>query len=75
MDSAYDAEPIRMTSLEMGRVPIIDHNARGGKALPMEPDRARRYNNRTAAERFNSELKDNHGGSMALVRRSNKSQR
>ena len=29
--------------------------------MPMEPDRARRYNNRTTAERFNSELKDNHG--------------
>lgn len=68
MDSAYDAEPIRLTSLEMGHVPIIDHNARGGKALPMEPDRARRYNNRTTAERFNSELKDNHGGSMVRVR-------
>ena len=68
MDSAYDAEPIRQTSLEMGHVPIIDCNARGGKAVPMEPDRARRYNNRTTAERFNSDLKDNHGGSMVRVK-------
>lgn len=68
MDSAYDAEPIRQTSLEMGHVPIIDRNARGGKEIPMEPDRARRYNNRTTAERFNSELKDNHGGSMVRVK-------
>lgn len=68
MDSAYDAEPIRQTSLEMGHVPIIDRNARGGKEIPMEPDRARRYNNRTTAERFNSDLKDNHGGSMVRVR-------
>ena len=68
MDSAYDAELIRLTSLEMGHVPIIDRNARGGKGMPMEPDRARRYNNRTAAERFNSELKDNHGGSTVRVK-------
>ena len=46
----------------------LDRNTRGGKALPMEPDRARRYNNRTTAERFNSDLKDNHGGSMVRVR-------
>ena len=72
MDAAYDAEPIRQTSLEMGHVPIIDRNARGGKALPMEPDRARRYNNRTTAERFNSDLKDNHGGSMVRVRSNKK---
>ena len=68
MDSAYDAELIRQTSLEMGHVPIIERNARGGKAAPMEPDRARRYNNRTTVERFNSELKDNHGGLMVRVR-------
>jgi len=68
MDSAYDAEPIRQTSIEMGHVPLIDRNARCGEALPMELDRARRYNNRTTAERFNSELKDNHGGSMVRVK-------
>ena len=68
MDAAYDAEPVRQMSLEMGHVPIIDRNARGGKEIPMEPDRARRYNNRTTAERFNSDLKDNHGGSMVRVR-------
>ena len=68
MDSAYDAEEIRLTSIEMGHVPIIDPNARGGKKLPMEPDRARRYNGRSASERFNSDLKDNHGGSMLRVK-------
>lgn len=68
MDAAYDAEPIRQTSLEMGHVPIIDRNARGGEEITMEPDRARRYNNRTTVERFNSDLKDNHGGSMVRVR-------
>ena len=68
MDPAYDAEPIRQSSIEMGHVPIIDRNARGGKKLAMEPDRARRYKIRTTSERFNSELKDNHGGSMIRVR-------
>jgi hypothetical protein len=68
MDAAYDAEPIWQTSLEMGHVPIIDRNARGGQKIPMEPDRALRYNGRSASERFNSDLKDNHGGSMVRVK-------
>lgn len=68
MDSAYDAERIRQASLERGHVPIIDCNARRGESLPMEPDRARRYQHRTTAERFNSEIKDNHGGSMVRVK-------
>ena len=68
MDAAYDAEDIRQASLELGHVPIIDRNARGGKEIPMEPDRARRYNGRSASERFNSDLKDNHGGSMLRVK-------
>ena len=68
MDPAYDAELIRQSSIEMGHVPIIDRNARRGKKLAMDPDRARRYKIRTTSERFNSELKDNHGGSMIRVR-------
>lgn len=68
MDSAYDARPIREFSRLLGHVPIIDSNARGGKAEPMEPDRDRRYNNRTTVERFNSRLKDDCGGRMVRVR-------
>lgn len=68
MDAAYDADDIRQISIEMGHVPIIDRNVRGGKEIPMEPDRARRYNGRSASERFNSDLKDNHGGSMIRVK-------
>jgi hypothetical protein len=68
MDAAYDAEEIHQTSIEMGHVPIIDPNPRSGEKLPMEPDRARRYNGRSASERFNSDLKDNHGGSMVRVK-------
>ena len=68
MDAAYDAEPIRQTSLDLGHVPIIDGNARGGTEISMEPDRVRRYNGRSASERFNSDLKDNYGGSMLRVK-------
>ena len=53
-----------ITPIDLGHVAIIDRNIRGSEEIPMEPDRARRYNGRSASERFNSDLKDNHGGSM-----------
>jgi hypothetical protein len=68
MDKAYDARDIREFSVELGHVPIIDVNRRRGKAVPMEPDRARRYRNRSSAERVNSRLKDDCGGRMVRVR-------
>ena len=68
MDSAYDAALIHSLCRELGHVPIIDSNSGRGKALPMEPDRARRYQHRTQAERFNSRLKDDCGGRFVRVR-------
>ena len=71
MDSAYDAEEIWHTSRDLGHVPIIDENpGRKGKAakVPMEPYQARHYRHRSGAERFNSMLKDNHGGRHVRVR-------
>lgn len=68
MDAAYDAKLIRGHSESLGHVPIIPASARHGKVAPLEPDRDRRYNNRTAVERFNSALKDNYGGRMVRVR-------
>lgn len=70
MDTAYDARAIEQVSRELGHVPIIKpHPGRKKSALvPLEPDRARRYNNRTSAERFNSRLKDDFGGRMVRVR-------
>lgn len=69
MDAAYQADYIVQVSLELGHVPIIDHNpTRGRRKLPMEPDRARRYRNRSASERFNAALKDDHGGRHVRVR-------
>jgi hypothetical protein len=68
MDSAYDAQPIRDTSEVLGHVPIIDRNARSGSVLPMAPAEATRYNERSAAERFNSRLKGEFGGETVMVR-------
>lgn len=68
MDKAYDAKDIREFSAELGHVPIIAVNRRRGKAVPMEPDRVRRYRNRSSAERVNSRLKDDCGGRMVRVR-------
>lgn len=64
VDNAYDPRDIREFSVELGHVPIIDVNRRTGKAAPMKPDRARRYRNRSSAERVNSRLRDDCGGQM-----------
>lgn len=68
MDAAYDAKPIHEVSKALGHVPIIDRNPRRGDALPMSPAEAVRYNERTAAERFNSRLKGEFGGETVMVR-------
>ena len=69
MDAAYDAAAIKAHSRAQGSVPIIDANKRNGTTPPpMEPDRARRYQARSSAERSNSDLKDNHGGRSVRVR-------
>lgn len=69
-DSAYDAAAIKAHSRALGSVPIIDANKRRSAEPPppMEPDRAERYKARSSAERFNSDLKDNHGGRTVRVR-------
>lgn len=68
MDSAYDAEYIHQTVMDLKHVGIIDHNPGRGEKIPMEPDRARRYAHRSEIERFNADLKDNHGGRTVRVR-------
>ena len=80
MDSAYDAPEIRAHSQALGHVPIIDVNPRrGGKAAHENEARAKRranyrlaeelrYNERSAAERVNSSLKDSYGGRCVWVR-------
>lgn len=68
MDAAYDATLIRRVSEELGHVPIIDPAKRSAAVAPLEPDRARRYRQRTSSERFNAELKDSYGGRTVRVR-------
>lgn len=69
MDAAYDAQPIHAFSRALNHVPIIDHSPRGGEEKrEMEPARALRFHERTAAERVNSNLLDNYGGRFVRVR-------
>jgi hypothetical protein len=67
-DSAYDAATIKDFSMSLGHVPIIDHNPRRGEKKGMSPAEKIRYAQRSSAERVNSNLKDNHGGSRIRVR-------
>jgi hypothetical protein len=69
MDSAYDAAPIYGVSRDLGHVPIIDKNPRRKKDVPpMPPAETARYNERSAAERANSRLKEEFGGRNVMVR-------
>lgn len=82
MDCAYDAPEIWAKAQELGHVPIIDRHplrAAGGKIEFEAEARAKRcagyktaedlrYNERTAAERVNSALKDSYGGRYVRVR-------
>jgi len=82
MDSAYDGDGIRDYSIGLGHVPIIDINPRADAALKADIEREAkaknkikfqtaedvRYNQRSSAERVNSNLKDNFGGRHVRVR-------
>jgi hypothetical protein len=80
MDSAYDVPEIWDKSRTLGHVPIIDaHPRRGGKAEAEAEALAKRragyelaeeirYNERSAAERVNSAIKDSYGGRSIRVR-------
>lgn len=70
-DSAYDVAAIHAFSRGLGHEPIIDPAGRGKQPappVPLAPARALRYRERTAAERVNSDLLDNHGGRTVRVR-------
>ena len=82
MDSAYDVAAIKQHSRDLNHVPIIDINPRATPGLKQElaeeAKRLRRvghrmaeqvrYGERSAAERVNGGLKDNHGGRSVRVR-------
>ena len=67
MDAAYCSAEIHEHCRELGHVPLIDHNPRGGAKEEFEPADAVRYNERTAAERTNARLKDEFGGRNVRV--------
>ena len=71
-DAAYDAAPIRAMSARLGHVAIIDHNPRRGEKVEFSPAEAVRYRERSAVERVNSHLHEEHGGRHVRVRGSTK---
>ena len=69
MDSAYDAAPIHDFSRRLGHVAVIAPHARRGQTpVALDPAKRLRFAERTAAERVNSDLKENHGGDSVRVR-------
>jgi hypothetical protein len=69
MDAAYDTKAIDAFSRSLGHVPIIDCNPRRAKERRyMDPAERQRFRERSAAERVNSNLKDNYGGRHVRVR-------
>lgn len=68
MDAAYDAAAIRQVSEELGHVPLIESKRGGKEGGGFDPVQARRYQERTTAERGNSRLKDAFGGRHLRVR-------
>ena len=53
---------------QLGHVALIDHNPRRGEKREFAPAEAVRYRERSAVERVNSHLHDNHGGRHVRVR-------
>jgi hypothetical protein len=69
MDAAYDAEDIAAFSRSLGHVPLIDPNQRRGEASRLlDPAEKRRFGERSTAERVNSNLLENFGGTFVRVR-------
>lgn len=67
MDAAYCSAELRAHCKDLGHVPLIDHNPRGGEKIEFDPAEAVRYNERTVAERMNARLKDEFGGNHIWV--------
>ena len=67
-DAAYDAKQIREMSARPGHVPIIDDNPGRGEKREFSPAEAVRYRERSAVERVNSHLHEQHGGRHVHVR-------
>lgn len=68
MDAAYCSFELQAYSRQLGHVPLIDHNPRGGKKEHFEPYDAERYKIRSTVERTNARLKDEFGGRHVWVK-------
>lgn len=68
MDSAYDAEAIRVAARQWGHVPIIAPNRHRKEPIWLDPAQYRRLEERSAAERVCSRLKENFGARQVRVR-------
>lgn len=68
MDAAYCSPVIRQHSRDLGHVPLIDHNPRGGEKREFAPHEAERHKTRTQVERVNARLKDEFGANFVRVR-------
>ena len=68
MDAAYCSDVLREHCRDLGHIPLIDHNPRGGQKIEFDPAQKRRYNERTVAERTNARLKDEFGGNHLWVK-------
>jgi Transposase DDE domain./Transposase domain (DUF772). len=68
MDAAYCSAELRAHCKDLGHVPLIDHNPRGGEKIEFDPAESVRYNERTVAERTNARLKDEFGGNAIWVK-------
>ena len=68
MDAAYCSAELRAHCKDLGHVPLIDHNPRGGEKLEFDPAESVRYHERTVAERMNARLKDEFGGNQVWVK-------
>jgi hypothetical protein len=69
-DAGYQGKPILRVSEKLDQVAIIatKKTKRDEPPIPLTPDRSKRFENRTSVERFNSDLKENHGGNFVFVR-------
>jgi hypothetical protein len=72
MDAAYCSAALRAHCKDLGHVPLIDHNPRGGEKIAFDPAESVRYNERTVAERTNARLKDEFGGNTIRVKGNSK---
>jgi hypothetical protein len=69
-DRGYPGEAVIRAARALDQVAIVaPKKTRKDEPAPqLTPDRAKRFENRTAVERFASDLKENHGGHFIFVR-------